>query len=110
MRVYVAGPLYSSGNSAVNVRRAVECADALMDAGHHPYVPHLSHLADMICSRREEDWLELDREWLLQCGAVVRLPGESRGADLEEHWATLADIPVFLTVDDFLDWCREHKP
>lgn len=104
MRVYVAGPLYSSGHWAQNIQNAVLCAATLMKHGHAPYVPHLSHFANDMVSFPEARWLELDKEWLLQCQAMIRLPGSSKGADLEHNWAEEAKIPVFKSVEDFLAW------
>ena len=93
--VYVAGPLYSSGTWHENMRRACDAAARLIEGGVHPFVPHLySHLA-LHVQRTEEQWLALDRAWLLRCDALYRLTGDSRGADLEEQWAHEAGIPIY---------------
>ena len=41
MRVYIAGPI-SQGDLGENLRNAVRAANAVLHAGHHPYLPHLS--------------------------------------------------------------------
>ena len=94
MRVYVAGP-YSRGDVAENVRLAVLVADDLLDAGHAPYVPHLTHFWHLLKPREYEDWLRLDLLWLEQCEAVLRLPGESPGADREVARARELGLPVY---------------
>ncbi len=101
-RVYVAGP-YSTGDTLVNVRRAIDAAEELLGYGFMPYIPHLNHLWHELYPHDWEEWLALDKEWLLLCDAVVRLPGDSRGADTECEWAKEAGIPVFGTISDLMD-------
>jgi hypothetical protein len=101
MRVYVAGP-YTAGNVVVNVRNAVLAADQLFEAGHTPYVPHLNHLWHTIAPRPWADWLRMDLEWLAVCDALLRLPGESQGADAEVERAKSLRIPVFYEIATLL--------
>lgn len=102
LRVYIASP-YTVGRSVDNVRRSLEAADSLLEAGHFPYAPLLTHFWDMISPKGYEDWMRLDLEWLAQCHAVVRLPGESKGADREEARAKELGLPVYHSVTEFLD-------
>ena len=102
MRVYIAGP-YTKGDVVVNVRNAVLAADRIFDAGHLPYVPHLTHLWHTVSPHPWEDWMRLDMEWIRACDALVRMPGESTGADLEVEQARNLGIPVFDGVDAFLE-------
>ncbi len=101
MRVYIAGP-YTKGDVVENVRTAVLAGDAVFEAGHFPYVPHLTHLWHMIRPRPWQDWMRLDLAWLEACDALIRLPGESKGADLEVRHAAKHLIPVFASVEEFL--------
>lgn len=100
-RVYVAGP-YSTGDVAINVRRAYEAATRLADAGFAPFVPHHTHFWHLLFPRPYDEWLKLDRAFLICCDAVVRLPGESHGADAEVCEAETRGIPVFDNVDALL--------
>ena len=100
MRVYIAGP-YTNGDVALNVRAAIEAADALIVAGHAPFVPHLSHFQHMMRPQPYETWLRLDMEWLPQCEALIRLPGDSSGADAEVDEAQARGMPVYRSVADF---------
>lgn len=81
-RVYVAGP-YSKGDVALNVRRAIETGHLLLEAGHVPYIPHLTHFRHMLFPRPYEEWLAYDNQWLPLCHVLLRLKGDSSGADKE---------------------------
>jgi hypothetical protein len=97
-RVYVAGP-YSQGDQAMNVRAAVFAGRDLLNAGYAPFVPHLTHFWHLLAPQPYATWLELDRQWLLRCHALLRLPGASQGADKEMGWAADAGIPIFYNFD-----------
>ena len=99
IRIYVAGP-YTQGYVIGNVQRAMEATVALIRAGHYPFCPHLSHYPDAVAREQGEpltweDWLAQDLVWLAQCEALLRLPGESRGADIEVAHALRWGIPVY---------------
>jgi Domain of unknown function (DUF4406) len=96
-KVYIAGP-YTKGDVAVNVRNAYEAASALADLGFAPFVPHATHFWHMIFPRPYEFWLQLDREFLPFCDALLRLPGRSNGADGEVRLARKLKIPVFTEI------------
>jgi hypothetical protein len=100
-RVYVAGP-YSSGDVAANVRNAYAAATRLADAGFAPFVPHHTHFWHLLFPRPYEEWLRLDLAFLPCCEAVLRLPGESSGADAEVREATTLRIPVFDDLEELL--------
>jgi hypothetical protein len=93
-RIYVAGP-YTRGDVCLNVRAAVHAADQLLTLGYAPLVPHLTHLWHTISPHDYEEWLTLDLAWLAVCDAVLRLPGDSPGADRECAEAVRLGIPVY---------------
>lgn len=109
MRIYVSGPLHG-GDREANVRRAIDAADQLLRARHAPFVPHLFQTWHEIHPHDEETWLRLDLEYLASCDAMVRLPGPSPGAEVEEEYAAALGIPVFRSVADILSWDREREP
>jgi hypothetical protein len=78
--VYVASP-YTKGDVAVNVRNNIEAADRLAVAGFAPFVPLLTHFWHLLFPHPYEFWCKQDMDWLERCDAIVRLPGESSGAD-----------------------------
>lgn len=102
MRVYIAGP-YTKGDVVENVRNAVLAGDEVFEAGYFPYIPHLSHLWHTIRLRPWEDWMALDLQWIEACDALIRIPGESKGADMEVVHARKHVIPVFYGVAAFLE-------
>jgi hypothetical protein len=101
IRVYIAGP-YTKGDVAVNVRNAVVAASELWRLGFSPYVPHLTHFWHLVDPHPYEDWLALDLQWLPACDCVLRLPGESTGADGECAEALRIGLPVFHSHADLL--------
>lgn len=99
-RVYVAGPI-SQGDPMANCRLAIQVGFDLMDLGYAPYVPHYSYFVDPDSATgkgRYKQWLELDHAWIRVCHALLRIPGESKGADREVKWAQELGIPVFYDI------------
>lgn len=92
----------SLGNHDANIRAGIDAAQELLEAGHTPYLPHLTSFWNIVHPNPHETWLRLDKHWLACCDALVRLPGESKGADQEVEWAHHMGIPVFLSVEEFL--------
>lgn len=101
VKVYIASP-YTKGDAAINVRRSLLCANALMDAGFAPYAPLLTHFQHMLMPRAYEDWLAADLEWVTVCDVVLRLEGESNGADKEVAFALQHGIPVVYSVQELV--------
>jgi len=48
------------------------------------------------------DWLDSDHPWVLSADAILRLPGESTGADMEVAWAQEAGIPVYYSMEEIV--------
>jgi hypothetical protein len=84
----------------VNVRRAMDAGDAVEAAGYVAHVPHLSHFRHLHNARPYEHWMRLDLAWLARCDVLVRLPGESPGADREVVEANRLGIPVLVVGED----------
>lgn len=99
IRVYIASP-YTKGDVAVNVKMQLDCAHELMDMGYAPFAPLYSHFQHMAHPRPYEDWIKLDLEWIKACHCILRLPGESSGADGEVKFAKEINMPVFHSVDE----------
>lgn len=97
--IYVAGP-YSVGDPVLNTRMAIFAGEQLREMGFVPFIPHLTHLWHLVNPHDLEFWLEYDNEWLKKCDALLRLPGESYGADEEMKLALSLGIPVY-TVENF---------
>jgi len=82
MKVYIAGP-YTKGDVAANVSKAITAAENLARHGYTPYIPHLTHFWHLIYQHEIDFWYKYDMEWLETCDCVLRLEGESYGADAE---------------------------
>lgn len=54
------------------------------------------------------DWLGVDLPWVTVSDAVLRLPGESLGADTEVAHAIAHGVPVFYAESDLLAWAKEQ--
>lgn len=101
LRVYIAGP-YTKPDPCVNTFNAVQAGQKLLEAGHYPFVPHLTHFWHTMAPNPYEKWLELDMEWLKVSDCVLRLSGESSGADAEVAEAEALGIPVFHNINQVL--------
>ena len=100
MLIYLSGPI-TKPDPCANCHQAVMIADALVNAGFTPFVPHLSTLWQHIKPHSWEWWINYDIRIIESCGIVVRIPGESRGADAECSFARRNGIPVlYLETDD----------
>ncbi len=111
-RVYIAGPI-SIGNQFHNCAKAIHVATDVVRMGCAPYVPHLTCLWDMVnMSLTYEDWLQMCFDWIPTCHALLRVPGESPGADKEVAFAMSLGIPVFYSVEQLakgLDFVRNPE-
>lgn len=103
-RVYVAGP-YSGGDTGQNVHNAIVAANKLRARGFAPYVPHLNHMWHLVAPRTYEDWLDLDFQFLPCCDILLRLPGESPGADKEVELARSLSMLVFHDIPSLISAC-----
>lgn len=98
--VYISSP-YSIGDKIKNIHRQIKVAHLLMDEGLVPLAPLPgSHVMNGMKWRDYEDWMAVDLEHVARCDAVLRLKGESSGADREVAYAESLGIPVFFTEKD----------
>ena len=96
--IYVAGP-YTSGDPIINTRKAIEAGEQLRAMGFVPFIPHLSLIWHLVNPHDVDFWYAYDKEWIERCDALVRLPGESKGADAEVKLALELGLPVFEIAD-----------
>ena len=103
IKVYVAGP-YTLGDNTLNLRKMILVADDLFELGFAPYVPLLNHFWHLVAPKSEEVWLKLDFEFITACDILLRMPGESAGADAEVAHALLCRIPVVFSMEELEAW------
>jgi hypothetical protein len=100
--VYIASP-YTIGDKKKNVIRSIRAAEGLVSAGFIPFVPLLSHYWDDLHPHNYEFWLDMSVSHMKRQDAVLRLAGESRGADREEEVARGMGIPVYYNISDLVE-------
>ena len=98
-KIYISAPY--SDNPEENVKRVLKVADKLLEFGYIPVIPHLYHYWNKISPKPYETWIRLGKVLLQDCDLVLRLSGDSKGADGEVKLAHDLGIPViFLASDD----------
>jgi len=102
IKVYIASP-YTKGDVAVNVKTQIDAVDRLMNKGFAPFAPLYSHFQHIVHPRPWNEWLEVDLEWVKVCDCVLRLSGDSDGADEEVRVAKSLGIPIFYSFEDLYE-------
>lgn len=100
--IYIAGP-YSKGDCVTNTADVIRMADCLALHGHVPFVPHLTLFWHFLSPHDIEFWYQYDLAWLDKCDCLLRLPGESAGADDEVSVAIKRGKRVYFTLKDCLN-------
>lgn len=100
--VYIAGP-YTNGDPVKNTRDATAVGLHIFGrTGAGVIIPHLNLLAHAMFPEPPEYWYEFDLRILERCTHLLRLPGESFGADREVERAHELGIPVFADLGHLL--------
>lgn len=103
-RVYVASP-YTLGGVEQNIATSISCGSRLAESGLCiPILPLLCHLWELHDPKSYEFWIEYTKWLLVGCDVVLRLPGESRGADGEVALALELGMRVFFDVDALIEF------
>jgi hypothetical protein len=101
-KVYVASQ-YSVGDPLANVRRQIDAGEEIINAGFYPYLPLLSHYQHIVHPHDYKTWTRLDNSWVACCDALIRLPGESKGADEEVALARELGLPVYYSIRELIE-------
>lgn len=109
--IYVAAP-YSNGTMdsgltkqevvEKNVFESMRVSDQLIDAGFAVFLGNLYHYWHVVTPRTYEEWFDIIAAHIPTAAAVLRLPGESSGADREVAIAKELGIPVFYDLASLL--------
>ena len=119
--ILIAGPYRSGTNDdparlAANLRALEAAALPLWRAGHLPLIGEWvalpiiaqaggTHVADAV----HQDFLyPVARRLMARCDAVLRLPGESKGADEDVRLARERGLPVYHHVDEVPVASKSH--
>lgn len=101
--IYVASP-YSIGDELFNVNRQINAGEILTKRGFVPLLPLLSHFWHEKYNHEYDFWIKTCLEYLRRCDGILRLQGESLGADIEVEFAKHYNIPVFYDFDSINIW------
>jgi hypothetical protein len=126
-RIYISGPI-TFGDLAANIRQADDAMLALMRAGLAPLNPMLTCFAGSVwregfevhgeanakghegfCDLTHGHWIASDLAWVEVADAVLRLPGESVGADAECAHARAIGVQVYYSVEAVIDAMLNHN-
>ncbi|MEK1929304.1 MAG: DUF4406 domain-containing protein [Pararhizobium sp.] len=113
MLILIAGP-YRSGTGddtekmAANLKRLEAPSHALFQAGHVPMIGewvalpvwHAAGGCEVGDDLYEEIFHPVAGRLLQLCEAILRLPGDSKGADNDVRIATERGIPVYFRLED----------
>lgn len=92
------------------LHRAVEMGELLLKAGFIPFLPQLCEAWHLVQPREitetYEHFLPYDFHWITRCDAILRLEGESMGADEEVKVARALGKPVFFNFTDLYNAYR----
>lgn len=93
-RVYLSGPI-SLGDQMHNFHMAATAQRDLMEAGYAVLNPMLTMKHPAAKEIPWDLWIAGDLPWVEVADLLIRLPGESVGADLEVRHAVKHNIPVY---------------
>jgi len=100
IKVYIASA-YTVGDTGKNVKRQIDVTNELYRLGFNVFAPLVgTHFQHMVHPKPYDFWLALDLEWIDICDCVLRLPGESKGADIETAYAEKRGKKVFNNIVD----------
>jgi len=106
MRIYIAGSYTAPDLQSIeqNVNRAIDAGIELVEKGHTPYIPHLTHYVDLRGKETKkplkwEDYIQWDLHWLELCDGLLFL-GESRGVRIELEHAKKKGIKIFYDLKE----------
>lgn len=108
-RVYIAGPM-SRGDRIANLAAALTAYRELVALGYSPMAPQLSYFIAEVIPQTHAEWLDIDIPWVSVADAVLRLPGESEGADEETEAANYFDVPVYHSLAELVAAVPAQSP
>ena len=100
--VYIASS-YTKIDNFVAVQRQIKVGNQLLDLGVIPISPLLNAVYYHAQKERDwEFWMDIDYSLIDKCDALLRLEGESKGADLEVIHAKEKSIPVYFGLENLV--------
>ncbi len=118
-RVYIASPYSASHDRRIAALKSFSAGRDVYEAGGAPLMPLLAHYLaqgdnhDNLFWQKltHRDWVEeYCLPWVAVADAVLRLPGESAGADQEVTFAIDTGIIVLYTPNELREFMDNWKP
>ncbi len=105
MIVYISSPYRDIDVNTMrnNVYHSLDVADELLKKGHIPIAPLLFHFWNVVSPKSDEEWLRLDKAYICMADCLLRLPGESKGADIECAYAEGRGMTVYHSIQEIPD-------
>ena len=107
MKVIYISSTYTLGDVKENVMRQIDAAHKIMDMGHAPIAPLLSHFLHLRRERPYDDWMVIDLAIVPKCDILLRLDGESAGAEKEVKIANECNIPIVYSFDELIEFLNK---
>jgi hypothetical protein len=104
IKIFISSPY--SGNEEQNVHIQQDCANELINLGFNPFIPLLYHYQQAKHPQLYEVWLAIDLDWISSCDILLRLPGDSPGADREVAHAEKIGIPVVYSIEELIEFVK----
>ena len=108
LKIYIAGPYTPNSDlhdaprlAHRNVRTAIKAGLEVIEKGHIPFIPHLTHFIHLEAEKPlpASYFYDYDMVWLQCCDALLYL-GNSKGADRELEWAKARGLRIFHSVEE----------
>lgn len=104
--VYISGPI-TLGDEAHNFDQADRAHLELVKAGFAPFNPMYSMASKLKAEMTWDDWLNVDLAWIRKADCLLRLPGISKGADLEHSFALKSNVVCFQDIPTLVKFWRQ---
>lgn len=106
--IYISGPI-TRGDKIHNHHQAILAHRELIKLGFSVINPMVSMTYEWNSEIPHEAWLENDLPHVAAAEAVLRLPGESLGAEMECLYAEECGVPIYTSVEDLI-CVFSHRP
>lgn len=109
LRIYVAGPYSPQSENrhkcvreaAQNTDKAIEAGIRVLEKGHIPFIPHLSHFVHTHHKCNNEfAWYTIDNSFLEHWATAILYMAPSKGADAELKLARKLELEIFFSVNE----------
>jgi hypothetical protein len=97
--IYIASP-YAIGDQEENVNKSLEIAEAIVRMNAIPVVPLLTHWWDKKYPHPHSYWIQYTLQLVELCDGMLRVAGESKGADGEVARALELGMPVVYSLEE----------